>query len=733
MTEARTNLDAETSSKLADFSRAFKAAARAVSLYPPGHPAVGATLGKLADVTGTLTASGPFRLEVRPRVIYVGNATPAKPDPALGELSDLLRRQFVGALTLNAGADAESWRTLLRLLARPAEEVRADGGIAALWATAGGPSLEIVQIDYADVLRERRGDAEFVDKLVAAALGQELELDESGMRLLLDLVGDPVRLTFLMEQLEQRTENTPGAVRVGAFLNILRNLAEYVGRTSPAQLDQTLRQMGQAAGRLSAEGMLELLLRRAKPEAMAGSVDVVSAMVHRMSDNAVAGFVSNSVISERGPTDRLAQAFHALVPDADRQRQLLALAESEVSASALGQEAAFDDLWKKVESMLTSYQDEKFVSDAYARELSGARARAIDVEAASDDPPERISTWLATVSDGSLRSLDHQLLEDLLRIEEDVPRWRDIAETVIAHADDLVRVGYFEQAVALAECVSDEGARIPGRGPAAKNVLERLGRGGMVRQAGKQLRSADEEGYQRFKRLAHAIGPAGIPLLAEALSTEHDARVRRRLRDILVEFGAAGREAVQQLMSAANWEVRRTAAFLLREFGGVEGLKELVPLLTDTEPLVQREAIQALVMNGTDAASQILLQAVTSTTGRPRETLIKELGTMRDERAAPLFSYLVRNLNRKTFPVLYVSAVEALGSFGGPDAVEALKHALQQGDWLSPLRTRRTRAAAAHALRRIGTDAAIAALRDATTRGPRGMRAAARAELKGLE
>jgi HEAT repeat protein len=734
MAEARTTtLDTDTAAKLADFSRAFKAAARAVSLYPTGHPAIGTTLGKLTEITGTLTASGPFTLEVRPHMIYVSNAAPAKPDGSIVELSDLLRRQLVGSLTLNAGADTDSWRTLLRLLGRPAEEVRADGGIAALWATAGGPSLEVVEIDYADVLREKQGDAAFVDRLVAAALGQELELDESGMRLLLELVGDPARLTLLMEQLEKRTENSPSAVRVGAFLNILRGLAEYVGRTNPAQLDQTLRQMGQAAGRLSAEGMLELLLRRTTPEAMAGSVDVVSAMVHRMSDGAVASFVSNSVINERGPTDRLAQAFHALVPDADRQRQLLALAENDVAASELGQQTAFEELWQKVETMLTSYQDEKFVSDAYARELSGARARAVDVEAASDDPPERIATWLATVSDTSLRRLDHDLLEDLLRIEEDPARWRDIAETAVSHADDLVRVGYFDQALALAECVSEEGARSPTRGAPARAVLERLGRGGMVRQAGKQLRTADDDAYQRFKRLSHAIGPAAIPALAEALSAEQDARVRRRLRDILVEFGAAGREAVQQLMNAANWEVRRTAAFLLREFGGVEGLKELIPLLTDTEPLVQREAIQALVMNGTDAASQILLQALTGTSGRPRETLIKELGSMRDERAAPLFCYLVRNLNRKAFPTVYVDAVEGLAAFGGPDAVDALKYALQQGDWMAPRRTRRIRAAAAQALRRIGTTPAIATLKEATTHGPRGMRSAARKELKRLE
>jgi HEAT repeat protein len=479
--------------------------------------------------------------------------------------------------------------------------------------------------------------------------------------------------------------------------------------------------------------MLELLLRRAQPEAMAGNVDVVAAMVHRLSDGAVAQFVSNSVIAERGPTDRLAQAFHALVPDVDRQRQLLSLAESEVAGSELGQEAAFQDLWQKVETMLTSYSDEKFVSDAYAKELSGARARAVDVEALNDDPPERITGWLETVTDGALRTLDHKLLEDLLSIEEDAARWRDVAETAITHAEDLVRVGYFAQALQLADAVATEGRRLPAREGVAQTVLERLGRGAMLRHAARQLRTADDPTYDRLKRLAHRIGPAVIPPLAEALSAEQDARSRRRLRDILVEFGAAGRESVQQLMNAANWEVRRTAAFLLREFGGAEGLRELQPLLTDTEPLVQREAIQALVLNGTDAASEILLKALTTTTGRPRETLISELTGMRDERAAPLFCYLLRHLDRRGFPAVYTGAIDALGSFGGPDAVEALKVALQQGDWFAPWRTRRSRAAAAAALRKIGTVPAVTALREAAARGPRGVRTAARAELKRLE
>ncbi len=733
MAELRAPLDDAMALRLAEFARACKAALRAVSLYPGGHPAIGSTLGRLTELTAALTAQGPFTLEVRPRAIYVHDAAPAKADAAVIELSEVLRRQLVGTLTLNHGVDTESWRTLLMLLSRPADEVRADGGIGSLWGTAGGPSMEIVEIDYAEVLRDKQGDAAAVDRLIAAALsGAQLELDESAMRLLMDLVGDPARLALLMQQLEERTDGSPGAVRVGAFLNIVRSLAEYVGRTNPGQLDQTLKQVGQAAGRLSADAMLELLVRRAKPEAMAGSVDVVSAMVHRMSDSAVAGFVSGSVIAERGPTDRLAQAFHALVPDADRQRQLLSLAESDVAASELGQEAAFQELWQKVEAMLTSYSDEKFVSDAYARELSGARARAVDVESASDDPPDRVAGWLATVADAALRNLDSLLLADLLRIEEDGARWRDIAETVISHTEDLVRVGYFEQALHLAESVATEGARVPARNEPARAVLDRLGRGTMMRHAAKQLRTGDDLSYERLKRLAHGIGPAVIAPLAEALSAEQDARSRRRLRDILVEFGAAGRESVQQLMNAANWEVRRTAAFLLREFGGAEGLKELQPLLKDTEPLVQREAIQALVLNGTDAASQVLLEALTTTTGRPREALIAELASMRDERAAPLFCYLVRHLDRKAFHGVYVGAIDALGSFGGPDAVEALKDALASGTWMAPFRTRRTRASAARALGKIGTTAAVATLRDASTRGSRGVRSAARAELKRL-
>jgi HEAT repeat protein len=61
-----------------------------------------------------------------------------------------------------------------------------------------------------------------------------------------------------------------------------------------------------------------------------------------------------------------------------------------------------------------------------------------------------------------------------------------------------------------------------------------------------------------------------------------------------------------------------------------------------------------------------------------------------------------------------------------------LSFALHQGDWWAPLRTRRMRAAAAGALRKVGTSKAVDALREASSRGTMGVRAAARAELDRL-
>jgi len=51
LSDARPTLTTEEATRLVEFARACKAAARAVLLYPAGHPAIAATLGRIVQIT----------------------------------------------------------------------------------------------------------------------------------------------------------------------------------------------------------------------------------------------------------------------------------------------------------------------------------------------------------------------------------------------------------------------------------------------------------------------------------------------------------------------------------------------------------------------------------------------------------------------------------------------------------------------------------------------------------
>jgi HEAT repeat protein len=227
-----------------------------------------------------------------------------------------------------------------------------------------------------------------------------------------------------------------------------------------------------------------------------------------------------------------------------------------------------------------------------------------------------------------------------------------------------------------------------------------------------------------------SLGEVLIRPLAEALSAEERARPRERLTAILLAFGAIGRREVERLKTSPNPAVRRTAVYLLREFGGREALPELTELLSDAEQQVQREAVRAILNIGTDEAYRVLEKALEGGTPKSREAIMQSVSSIRDERATPLFSYILRNVDhRGQLGVIYLRAIEGLGALRDPDGVPALKDALYRGEWWAPRRSAALREAAAAALARIGTPQAVAVLEEAARAGSRGVRAAARAQL----
>jgi HEAT repeat protein len=242
------------------------------------------------------------------------------------------------------------------------------------------------------------------------------------------------------------------------------------------------------------------------------------------------------------------------------------------------------------------------------------------------------------------------------------------------------------------------------------------------------LRTVDDATFETIKQFCYAVGPSVIRPLAESLSVEKRTPVRQRLTQLLIGFGAAGRNSVEQLKGSANAAVRRTAIYLLREFGGSDALPDLTALLDDREPQIQREAVRAILSIGTDEAYAELQRALATGTILTREALTSTLVAMRSERAIPLFEYIVRNVDRKgPMRGTYLRAVESLGALKAQHAVELLTAALYQREWWMPFRTAALRRTVAAALKQIGTPEALRVLEEAAYGGPRGVRAAVKA------
>jgi hypothetical protein len=649
-------------------------------------------------------------------------------------LAALLHGHLVGEFQILGELSPTEWHTLLGLVARPPDDLRGQGGIVRAWMAAGGGPIEIRQIDYTEVLRERSSglDGDW-DRIINHYLEGELsDFDDEAMTSLLDIAQDPARFKDFTEKLVTQAAEGGRRSKKGVVLRVLQALADYVAREQPDQLNRILTHIASTLPRLTPDLVVTLLTVGVTQEngAPHEGIDLPSEVRSRLSDGMVAEFIAQSVSRDKGATARLAQAFQALVPDADRRGGLMDLAEQEARNLPIGRQDDFPDLWKSAVSLLTSYSDADFVSDEYGRELASARAHAIEVERVTDDPPERISTWLSTVSEQEVRRLDQQVLLDLLTIERRPDAWSRVLDSALATIEQLVLNGNLSLSQPLLEAVlaaAEEGQPFAA---VARGGIDRLRSGPLMKHVIVFIRHARDEDVARISAFCRALGPTVIPPLVEALAVEQGTAVKR-LRDVLFSFGAAGRQYAAELKGSANPVVRRTAVELLRAFGGAEALPDLTALLSDAEPAIQRDALRAIVQIGTDEAYAALGEALKTSTPRTRDAILHSLMATRDERAAPLFVHILAHTDhRGSFESIYLSAIEALGRLGGdPESVAALTRVLRRGEWWAPMRTARIRTAAAAALNACGSDAARQALVEVASDGPRGARRAARSAL----
>jgi len=707
-----------------------------VLLYPDGHPAIGATLGRIVHLTSAAALPAPMRLTVVGDSVRLHDKAPARSNAALGELALLLHGHLVGELTVRPGGDLAAWRSFLLLLGRAPEDVRAEGGIARLWATQTGRHVDIREIDYAEVLRERPGPstAGWADVIAHCLQGEGDTLSDAPRALLLDAGSSVEKLAALIAAVEEEATAAQGAAsghRSAALVRLLDRIVATVSEATPDGVEPVLDNLAKVLGQLSPALMADLLT---DVGTITETPDLVYTIVNHMSESTISEFVARHAIEPGTPVERLATAFQSLVPE-DRRERLLSLARDE-AAKRHEADTSFDAKWENVgEKLMLSYSDEAYVSEQYGRELSSAKRTALAVEHLSDDPPERLAAWLGSVAASELRRLDVEPVHDLLRLERDPEQWAALMRPVVSLIEDLLLVGDFGPAEGLVQRLVQQR-----QGPdnhtdpyrqAAIGAIEGLATGALLHNVSSHLPTIDDEAFERVRTMFLWLGDTVVRPLDEALAEENIPHARERLAAVLIAFGPRGRSEVERLKSSPNAAVRRTAIQFLRAFGGNDALPELSQLLHDGESQVQREAVRAILAIGTDRAYRVLSDALIAGTSAQRDAIVTSMTGARDERAVSVFAYVLDHVDHKGPQAdLYLRAMQALGTLRHNDGVDA--RALRRGEWWAPRRTTAFRAAAAAALARIGTREAAQALEDAMLNGPRGVRNAARLHLAAM-
>ncbi|MEW5982393.1 MAG: HEAT repeat domain-containing protein [Acidobacteriota bacterium] len=726
-------LSAVEAAPLVNLVKACRSAARVLALYPAEHPNIAAALAAVATATTQVTSAGPLHLSVLPDSLLVGGHPLARRDQAVTDFADLLHRHLVAQVTIQPDTPADVWQRFLALVSIQPDQARGRGGIVKLWASEAEPAIAVKQLDYRELLRESiKGEPATWEAIIAQCLaGESLALDEWVVDLLLDVLNDPERAGELVAAVEERTSGGTGrgALIVGGLLHAV---ATFVAQVQPQRLEAVLCGMADAAARLPMGTLAGLMGARRlvdRPE-LAGFVENLAV---RIKDATVAQAIVSEVRNNRGTSPDLAGAVWGIAPDIDRREAILALAREILQKSSAFEDSATDQMWRQAEQLLSTYDHDSYVGDPYTSELQAASRRAVELDQARTDPPERLARWASTVSDDAVRLLDAQLLVDLLGLRTEPGPWRELADLVVSRIQVCIVLGDLQTAAGLTEAIAARADPESGHAlqAAASAALEQVLDPAAMRHLASHLDTSDERLASAAERMCRAIGTSAVGPLAQTLAREERTRSRNHLVALLVSYGPAGRQAVERLMQSSNAAVRRTAVVLLREFGGHDALPELESLLNDRAPHVQREATRAIAMLGIEPAFQILANALVRGTNETRGIVVNVLWSLPLADAVPVLAFVAEQTTpRGGMRDVHEKALQRLGESDSREAIDALGHVLRRGWLFAPFMTASLRRQAAGALARIGSVRAIEQLEAAAANGARGTRSAARSALR---
>jgi HEAT repeat protein len=720
----------ERARALASIARVLLSAVRNATFYPLEHPAVAASLKRIAPALQAAVRDGVSSVGVTPDTLLVGDIGPENPDGFVRDAAALLHDHGILQFSFDSYAVPEALSAFIRLLSTDPMSLWDEGGPAVAWQRQGHSTIRLVQIDYRLVMKDRppaktghRGD-DLWRSIVRSLSDGRLAFDELTQQRLLEIAENAGEITALAQEIIAPKCAADGSPMVttqtGTVLAAFRHLASIGSVLAPGRYNDIIRNLAIAASALSPNVVMALLQSEDKDRP--GEFPIAQELVSAFDDERVAHLLATVLAAEGHASNRLADVFGTLLPDPERRQHVLSLARAELAGSEFGGSDAFKAIWGSVETLLVSYNETAYVTDDYRAQLDGARERSSN--SAVVPPPEEMPEWLNSVGQDNVRELSIRLLADLFALEQDPQRANEVLRDIAAAAEDLLRTGHYEKALLLMRLMSDAINQRPARvAAAAESLLEGLGRCAALRQAVSSLDRIDDQALEYFRQVVFLIGPAAIESLRAPLLVDEDKLAQHRAGTLIVAFGDAAIKGLGLLLNDVPWFTAVMAVELLGRIGTATVVPLLQPLLRHTDIRINQAAIISLVSVNDGAAVVALQSALRSAGAEQRKFIVTVLAKARERRAVPILLRILGNSRPLDADHgLVLDTVTALGQMGDDRVVAPLAALLSARRWFARSKTDTLRRTTIQALTRIGSEAASAAVANAGQRGDRRLR-----------
>ena len=720
MTQAA--LSPELARQSISLARALSAAARNWALYPPEHPAAVASVSRLSEAILASTGGAAFAFAVTPKTLLVAGL-PLPDDQSVAEAARLLHDHDILQITFVGQPEIAALHSLLTLLARLPEQLRAEGGPGKAWAALTHSSVAIEQIDYEKILEDRNIDNELERRddvwrsVVTSIVEGRGTFDSAQQQRLLEIAGSAFEIKELAAAVAAPKCNVDGSplitTQAATVLATFRHLAGIVTVMDPDRLPQVMRNVAEATTQLDPHVVMQIM----QADEGLQETPIIGTIAEAFDDEKVAELLATALARDGKATARLARIFDTIAPDAERKQRVLRMTRRFLGENDFGRSSQFKAVWDSMEQLLLSYDESPYVSTAYQASLEGAVGRA-EMFSTRDLPPE-LPEWVESLQQDNVRSLSVLLITDLLRIEQRQERAAEITADMIGLVEDLLMSGDFANSLLVVrELKRARQGKIAS--PAARAALTQIGESVALREAASMVSEFDEATLDVFFECCEHAGPVTIRAFHRALQSETETGEFARARDLVRRFAAAGVPHLIPLAEDNRWFVQRNAAALLGATRSTDAVPVLQGLLRGADPRVLRTAVAALAGIDDPAAARAVQTALRAASGASRDAVVSALVAEKDPRVVPM---LVRILEESDpFGADHhtvLDTLHAVQQLADDRAVPAVAAVMRRNKFFAWKKTRALKEAAVSALVSIGSQRAKAALAEAATTGDR--------------